>query len=84
MFGLVRRMQKLLMPADGVDPAALDGAGDETALDTGGEFFGDGDGSGKAFWPGKESFLIAFSICSAEFEEISQPFALKYFLKIKN
>jgi hypothetical protein len=39
-----------LMPADGVDPEALDGAGDETALDTGGEFFGDGDGSGKAFW----------------------------------
>jgi hypothetical protein len=47
-------MQKLLMPADGIDPAALDGPGDETALDTGGEFFGDGDGSGKAFWPGKE------------------------------
>jgi hypothetical protein len=46
-------MQKLLMPADGIDPAALDGAGDETGLDTGGEFFGDGDGSGKAFWPGK-------------------------------
>ena len=45
-------MQKLLMPADGVDPATLDGPGDETALDVGGEFFGDGDGSGKAFWPG--------------------------------
>ncbi len=42
------------MPADGIDPAALDGPGDETALDTGGEFFGDGDGSDRAFWPGKE------------------------------
>ncbi len=52
MFATLRRMQKLLLPADGVDPATLDGPGDETALDVGGEFFGDGDGSGKAFWPG--------------------------------
>ena len=53
MFGLVRVMQKLMLPADGIDPAAIDGPGDKTALDTGGEFFGDGDGSGKAFWPGQ-------------------------------
>jgi hypothetical protein len=52
MFGFLRRCQKLMMPADGIDPASIDGPGDETALDTGGEFFGDGDGSGKAFWPG--------------------------------
>ena len=52
MFGMLRRFQKLLLPADGIDPASIDGPGDETALDTGGEFFGDGDGSGKAFWPG--------------------------------
>ena len=58
-------MQKLLMPADGIDPAALDGPGDETALDTGGEFFGDGDGSGKAFWPGKGWFPLQPLICSA-------------------
>ena len=48
----VINITRKVMPADGIDPAALDGAGDETALDTGGEFFGDGDGSGKAFWPG--------------------------------
>jgi hypothetical protein len=45
-------MQKLMLPADGVDPETIDGLGDKTALDTGGEFFGDSDGTGKAFWPG--------------------------------
>ena len=53
MFGMIRRMQKLMLPGDGVDPESIDGPGDKTSLDTGGEFFGDSDGTGKAFWPGK-------------------------------
>ena len=49
MFGMIRRIQKLLLPADGVNPESIDGPSDKTALDTGGEFFGDSDGTGKAF-----------------------------------
>ncbi len=74
MFGMIRRIQKLMLPADGVDPETIDGLGDKTALDTGGEFFGDSDGTGKAFWPG---------VCSFESYCVSI-FLTKYNLPISN
>jgi hypothetical protein len=44
MFHTVRQFSELMQPADGQPYIG--------SIDVGGEYYGTGDGSGKAFWPG--------------------------------
>ncbi len=44
MFNTVRQFSELMQPADGQPYIG--------SIDVGGEYYGTGDGSGKAFWPG--------------------------------
>ena len=59
MFQTVRQLSELMQPADGQPYIG--------SVDVGGEYYGTGDGSGKAFWPGSYmfsaniSFPLAFS-----------------------